>query len=169
MLEWVELCDLPKVEGNCTQQEARWYSDPTENSCKPFYFTGCNGNGNNFVSEEACLSECPKQISKYEYNFVFMSFSEPFLLSAEKDACHLPAETGNCANYTYRFYYDTKEKSCRHFYYGGCGGNENNFVSEEECQQRCVADFLQPITRAPVPSYEGPFKTGNETGGVTIC
>ncbi|KAK9886678.1 hypothetical protein WA026_017598 [Henosepilachna vigintioctopunctata] len=131
-----EYCNLPKVEGNCTKQEARWYSDSANEICKPFYYSGCNGNENNFVSEDACAADCPKTI--------------------QKDACHLPSETGECANYTDRFYYDTKDRACRHFYYGGCGGNENNFLTQEQCQQRCISGILEPIT-TPAPATEGPL------------
>lgn len=55
----------------------------------------------------------------------------------EKDICILAAETGSCANYTGRWYFDTRDKQCRQFYYGGCGGNGNNFETQTQCQQRC--------------------------------
>ena len=28
---------------------------------------------------------------------------------------------------------------CYHFQYSGCGGNKNNFASENECKQMCGA------------------------------
>ena len=40
-------------------------------------------------------------------------------------------------NYTERYFYDSLIKQCRQFYYGGCGGNHNNFVSLGDCQRRC--------------------------------
>lgn len=66
----------------------------------------------------------------------------------EKDLCHLPAETGECQDYTARWYFDTKETSCRQFYYGGCGGNGNNFLEKDECLTRCEP---KPTTEAPAP------------------
>ena len=71
------------------------------------------------------------------------------------DTCLLPAITGECHNYTQRWFYDSSEQRCRQFYYGGCGGNENNFMSERDCINRCEASLN---TKAP-PAQE--FKTGN--------
>lgn len=56
----------------------------------------------------------------------------------------MPAITGDCHNYVTRWYYDLKGKRCNQFYYGGCGGNGNNFQSEEECMQRCERKQEQP-------------------------
>lgn len=69
----------------------------------------------------------------------------------ELDTCYLPAVTGDCANYESRWYFDTKEKSCRQFYYGGCGGNGNNFVTEHECMDKCRERPPLPPTR-PTPA-----------------
>lgn len=63
--------------------------------------------------------------------------------------CHLPAEIGECQDYSPRWYFDTKETRCRQFYYGGCGGNGNNFVEEKDCLQRCEP---KETTEAPAPA-----------------
>ncbi|VDP41252.1 unnamed protein product [Schistosoma margrebowiei] len=33
-----------------------------------------------------------------------------------------------------RFYYNRVNKTCEVFYYGGCFGNGNNFLSKTECE-----------------------------------
>jgi len=49
----------------------------------------------------------------------------------------LPKETGLCKGYFPRYYFDSTEKKCLEFVYGGCGGNKNNFFSKEHCDQEC--------------------------------
>ncbi|XP_011689368.1 PREDICTED: papilin isoform X5 [Wasmannia auropunctata] len=119
-----DICMLPRAEGTCMEKQSRWYFDQSENRCMPFYYTGCNGNKNNFESRDACESDCPSKI--------------------EQDVCLLPALLGECRNYTQRWYYDSYEQHCRQFYYGGCGGNENNFVTEHDCVNRCEAAVTTP-------------------------
>lgn len=103
---------------------------------------------------------------------------------AEQHTCILPALVGDCHNYTARWYYDSLEAQCRQFYYGGCGGNHNNFQTQEECQQTCDRGYVPPPPPPPpernyeppvVPPYEveepaerqpqpsQPFTTGNKT------
>ena len=36
-----------------------------------------------------------------------------------------------------KVYYNPRTRQCEGFLYGGCGGNENNFDSVQECLQRC--------------------------------
>ena len=40
-------------------------------------------------------------------------------------------------NWLFKRYFDNEEKKCKEFSYGGCGGNENNFNSVEECETSC--------------------------------
>lgn len=78
-----------------------------------------------------------------------------FNFNLVKDLCQLPADIGNCQNYVALWYFDTKFKRCRQFYYGGCGGNENRFTSEGDCEQRCSkTDEEPPRTEATVPQTE---------------
>jgi len=77
-------------------------------------------------------------------------------MNIEQDICLLPALLGECHNYTQRWYYDSYEQHCRQFYYGGCGGNENNFVTEHDCVNRCEAAITTPSSP---PQVE--FRLGN--------
>ncbi|XP_065171313.1 papilin-like isoform X3 [Atheta coriaria] len=146
-----EHCALPRAQGNCEGRDSRWYFDASEKRCMPFYYTGCEGNRNNFISQDQCEADCPREI--------------------QKDMCHLPAEIGDCADYKERWYYNTAEKQCRQFFYGGCAGNGNNFATEQECLGRCQRSeppppppydpYAQPDReedRRP-PSQQHPFNT----------
>lgn len=47
--------------GNCSTYRERYYFDLVDKTCKKFYYTGCNGNRNNFGSLEECSSSCSTQ------------------------------------------------------------------------------------------------------------
>merc|ERR1712176_600989 len=50
--------------------------------------------------------------------------------------CAQPVEVGVCRAMIPRYYYDSEE-GCVEFYWGGCGGNENNFRSKKDCEDFC--------------------------------
>uniref|UniRef100_A0A3B3WBY7 Collagen alpha-1(XXVIII) chain n=1 Tax=Poecilia mexicana TaxID=48701 RepID=A0A3B3WBY7_9TELE len=52
--------------------------------------------------------------------------------------CNLILDQGTCRNYLIRWYYDKQANACAQFWYGGCGGNENRYESEDECKNTCV-------------------------------
>jgi len=54
--------------------------------------------------------------------------------------CELPFETGPCRAMFLSFYFNSSTNRCEEFVYGGCGGNENRFKTEEECLARCKQD-----------------------------
>ena len=77
-------------------------------------------------------------------SFVFLVWSG-VCAANEKDVCHLPADSGpgnsNCPGQngtsTLKFYYSTQILRCIPFPYSGCGGNQNNFNTLEECNAKC--------------------------------
>uniref|UniRef100_A0A8C5CPF1 Amyloid-beta A4 protein n=1 Tax=Gadus morhua TaxID=8049 RepID=A0A8C5CPF1_GADMO len=54
-----------------------------------------------------------------------------------REVCLASAETGPCRAMLPRWYFDREEGRCAQFIYGGCGGNRNNFDSEEYCLSVC--------------------------------
>ncbi|CAB1346530.1 unnamed protein product, partial [Coregonus sp. 'balchen'] len=55
----------------------------------------------------------------------------------DKSPCHLEEAPGPCRGLVTRYFFDSQSQECKHFYYGGCFGNANNFKSMKECQARC--------------------------------
>ena len=53
------------------------------------------------------------------------------------DTCSLPAETGDCDGIFPRYSFNSDSGQCEQFIFGGCGGNDNNFETIEQCQQTC--------------------------------
>ncbi|XP_075699471.1 papilin isoform X2 [Rhinoderma darwinii] len=54
------MCLLPSALGTCTEWTTRWYFVPDVGKCNRFWYGGCNGNKNNFQTEEECMSSCQK-------------------------------------------------------------------------------------------------------------
>ncbi|XP_064073976.1 papilin isoform X3 [Vanessa tameamea] len=132
-------CNLEIERGPCAGNFQRWGFNSERRRCEQFVWGGCGGNDNRFSSEAACLLRC-----------------DPPGAPQQKETCTLPALTGDCADYTQRWFYDTKNRRCRQFYYGGCGGNENNFNSERECEDNCMEQVVITTLRPPRPTTSQP-------------
>ncbi|XP_039719625.1 WAP four-disulfide core domain protein 8 [Pteropus medius] len=53
-----EPCMQPLNPGDCNDTSVRWYFDMQEYICKPFKYTGCLGNSNNFFNKKECVEAC---------------------------------------------------------------------------------------------------------------
>ncbi|CAG5927969.1 unnamed protein product [Menidia menidia] len=60
--------------------------------------------------------------------------------------CSLPRDEGPCDTWTVRFTYDSRMGKCTEFWYGGCHGNANNFMSLEACQRECGGVRREPAS-----------------------
>ncbi|XP_023365468.1 amyloid-beta A4 protein isoform X2 [Otolemur garnettii] len=71
-----------------------------------------------------------------------------------REVCSEQAETGPCRAMFSRWYFDVTEGKCAPFFYGGCGGNRNNFDTEEYCMAVCgsvMSQSLLKTTQEPLP------------------
>eukprot|EP00094_Tigriopus_californicus_P010881 TCALIF_10496-PA protein Name:"Similar to Cyp2j6 Cytochrome P450 2J6 (Mus musculus)" AED:0.07 eAED:0.07 QI:0/0.78/0.7/0.9/1/1/20/349/2332 len=122
-------CTLPKDSGGCDNKIFRYYYNAIERRCKLFVYGGCKGNGNNFLSEIQCLQQCGDESA-------LALLPEPEV-TTEIDTCSQIKDEGICTGYVPRFYFNKKLGRCELFSYGGCGGNNNNFESEDNCVAHC--------------------------------
>ncbi|XP_054826129.1 tissue factor pathway inhibitor isoform X2 [Eublepharis macularius] len=56
--------------------------------------------------------------------------------------CAMKADAGPCKALHTRYHFDILTRQCEIFDYGGCEGNENNFLTLEECQATCLVPDL---------------------------
>ncbi|XP_051954385.1 papilin-like [Xyrauchen texanus] len=71
------------------------------------------------------------------------------VLQSSASACSLAQDVGSCYEWTSRFYFDSSSGSCSQFWYGGCQGNGNNFVTKEECEWTCKGPARGLAPREP--------------------
>ncbi|XP_066531415.1 tissue factor pathway inhibitor 2 [Hoplias malabaricus] len=68
---------------------------------------------------------------------VFISFLQSTFSLKPSEVCLLQVDDGPCRGDIQRFYYNTITQRCEEFSYGGCAGNDNNFISYQECHKTC--------------------------------
>ncbi|KAL3052236.1 hypothetical protein OYC64_004895 [Pagothenia borchgrevinki] len=68
-----------------------------------------------------------------------------------QDPCAAAPVVGPCKGTFPRWYYDHNGGECKHFLYGGCQGNHNNFLQESDCVSECIqkGPAFKPATAAP--------------------
>ncbi|KAL1421531.1 hypothetical protein MTO96_023058 [Rhipicephalus appendiculatus] len=136
------VCYEPKKVGPCKAYVPRYFYNTTTKFCERFIYGGCQGNRNNFPELDVCLRTC-----KVGYENVterLLQLKTPL----KPSLCYLPKEAGPCIGDFPRYYYDTTTNSCKHFTYGGCRGNANNFLTPRQCENKCGMT-LDPVCELP--------------------
>nr|XP_046254479.1 collagen alpha-6(VI) chain-like isoform X2 [Scatophagus argus] len=62
--------------------------------------------------------------------------------SASKDACFLSQDAGRCSDYAVKWFFDSNQRKCSRFWYGGCEGNGNRFETRKDCERLCLTESL---------------------------
>ncbi|XP_029586857.1 papilin [Salmo trutta] len=80
-----------------------------------------------------------------------------------RTTCSLPKAAGSCSGWTGRYFYDVTTATCSHFWYGGCHGNNNNFLTRGDCQSRCPGTWTSQTSHTYQLSQSG---TGHDMSRV---
>ncbi|XP_037124185.1 kunitz-type protease inhibitor 2 [Syngnathus acus] len=157
-------CHQPMKVGSCRAAFPQFYYDIVNQTCRSFTYGGCEANGNNFDSLEDCEATCngvtgsvlPDESAAttsddsaksvrmaqipslnaltYEDDDV-----EDKVISAEEysERCEAEPMVGPCRAAFRHWYYDSQQRQCKAFLYGGCKGNQNNYKSQKSCLDAC--------------------------------
>ncbi|PAA80802.1 hypothetical protein BOX15_Mlig025764g1 [Macrostomum lignano] len=168
-----DVCSLPMDEGSCQESHVRFFYDANERTCREFVYSGCQGNRNRFLGLMDCERTCgstagsgaqqaaarsggPLESSSRRHSSRWVGGPAPLLLpeSNFSSVCQLPPSAGSCPMSDLvrltRYFFDERTGQCRTFKFTGCGGNANNFETEEDCHYACL-NF-----RASQPSCQRP-------------
>ncbi|XP_053122553.1 tissue factor pathway inhibitor 2 [Hemicordylus capensis] len=113
-----KVCRLEPDVGPCRALFPRYFFNISSMTCETFEYGGCHGNENQFEDRKSCMDYClPVKTA-------------PLL-------CYRAKDEGLCSASVPRFFYNIKTKRCEELNYTGCGGNENNFVTQKDCWKVC--------------------------------
>ncbi|XP_004702870.1 tissue factor pathway inhibitor 2 [Echinops telfairi] len=115
-----EICLLPKCKGPCRARIARYYYDRHLQSCQRFWYGGCQGNANNFKTQNDCKKTC-------------------WRIQEVPPNCLLEVSEKPCKNATKQYYFNLKSMTCEQVKSGNCLGNENSFPDKAACMRLCVS------------------------------
>lgn len=72
-----------------------------------------------------------------------------FFALVERNICSLPRAAGSCSSWVSRYHFNVITSRCVHFWYGGCHGNNNNFMTRAECLRACPEPSVSQPAQGP--------------------
>uniref|UniRef100_A0A672QXC9 Amyloid-beta A4 protein n=1 Tax=Sinocyclocheilus grahami TaxID=75366 RepID=A0A672QXC9_SINGR len=77
--------------------------------------------------------------------------------------CWAPPRSGPCHAKLSRWYFVAQTGRCAPFTFGGCGGNRNNFESEEYCMAVCSSSVLPTMAPSPADAVDRYLEAPGDT------
>ncbi|XP_036598531.1 kunitz-type protease inhibitor 2 [Trichosurus vulpecula] len=68
-----------------------------------------------------------------------------------EESCAAKAVTGPCRAAFPRWYFDPEKNTCAHFIYGGCRGNKNSYLTQEDCMTKCFGKHIHKSSHPVMP------------------
>ncbi|VDK67236.1 unnamed protein product [Anisakis simplex] len=139
--------------------------------CKSFIYRGSKGNQNNFISKSQCEEQCKPQCTNVCGNNGSMlldgsgkpTHCGPSSLCPDQYWCHVGGdeESTVCCSGTddvcdqnllqgtgkyhlTRWHFSKQENQCVSFIYRGAGGNQNMFLTLDDCRNSCPSSYENP-------------------------
>ncbi|XP_031559263.1 cysteine-rich motor neuron 1 protein-like isoform X2 [Actinia tenebrosa] len=144
-------CDLPLQVGPCRASISKWYYNKSRRKCMKFIFGGCGANANNFPTKSSCRIKCMRRRGQLvkstastkptKPTTTIKTTTQPKTTEGSRNMtamCNLPPAPGPCRAAMPQWFYNPKKQRCMRFIFGGCGGNENNFDTKDECKKACM-------------------------------
>ncbi|XP_030633148.1 kunitz-type protease inhibitor 2 [Chanos chanos] len=133
-----EISDAQKCREACCQREdcqVALMGTPADALAECF-LVNCVKDG-----KDVCLFQPDTQFKVYRKKQMSQSDSPRVAADVSApnstDHCHLPKEVGPCRGAFTRFFHNVTSQACEQFIFGGCRGNENNFMTQDECESSC--------------------------------
>ncbi|XP_019716925.1 kunitz-type protease inhibitor 2 isoform X2 [Hippocampus comes] len=172
-------CLQPMKVGSCRAAFPKFYYDVVNQTCRSFTYGGCDANGNNFESREDCEATCngvtgsvlpeASTAARPRSSVKSLRMAQPIddqsklwddyddVLSAEdySEQCEAEPMAGPCRAAFRQWYYDSQQRQCKTFIYGGCKGNKNNYDSQQSCLDTChvsVGPTPKKLFQSDLPS-----------------
>nr|XP_035969158.1 tissue factor pathway inhibitor 2 isoform X1 [Halichoerus grypus] len=145
-----DICLLSPDVGPCRARIPSYYYDRYTQSCRMFFYGGCQGNANNFETLEDCNEACWRIESKWP-----RSSSEPLHGSLHRRAakvpkiCRLEVSEGQCGAHTGAYFFNLSSMTCEKFISGGCHSNKNRFPDEDTCMGFCAPKKIPSYCHSP--------------------
>ncbi|VDM20671.1 unnamed protein product [Wuchereria bancrofti] len=177
-----DICNEPRVPGTGEAHLNRYAFASLTKQCLPFIYTGLGGNENNFLSRASCEATCPvisnpcadgEPAAGSDGRYLICSTNGPNICPigywchvgadiaaslccpGAQNACVLPLAEGSGSVAIPRWYFDRRLHQCATFTYSGYGGNQNNFQTLKECQEKCP-ELTNPCSMGdPAESLDG--------------
>ena len=148
-----EVCSQAVAIGPCKSRLEKFYYDQQSGECQKFYYSGCRGGKNMFDTLQDCSTTCVRP------GRLFVTSGAPDRSAA--NPCEQERDVGPCRAAMPRWFYNKQSGSCEEFRYGGCQGNDNNFMSQAECEGKCSTGRSLDINTLPagLPSLSDPART----------